>query len=368
MWSSFIAIFQKEFVHLRRDRSTLGIALMVPLFQLVLFGFIDQNVKHLPTTIVDQDHSQASRELMDKLRATATFDITTITSDAARGREEIRSGRSRVSIVIPPDFHDDRAHNRKARILVLIDGSDSTASAQALASVNGLMMQENLIYAGGGIAPEPVIGAQPIILFNPAGRTANYIIPGLVAILLQIVAVILTSLALVRERERGTLEQLLVTPINPTGLMLGKLAPYMVVGIFEMALVLTAMRWGFNVPIQGSLVFLFAMALVYLFAILAMGLFISTRAQTQAAAMQAGQMLLLPSIFLSGYIFPASGLPAILYWIGRCLPATHMIAIMRGVVLRGAGPLDLLPNVAALVGMSILLVWLSVRRFSKVSL
>ena len=366
MWSSFLAIFQKEFVHLRRDRSTLGIALMVPLFQLVLFGFIDQNVKHLPTTIVDQDHSQQSRELMDKLRATATFDIVTVTSDAQHGREEIRSGRSRVAIVIPPDFHDDRAHGRKARILVLIDGSDSTASSQALASVNGLMANENLVLAGGGKAPEPVVGAQPIILFNPAGRTANYIIPGLVAILLQIVAVILTSLALVRER--GTLEQLLVTPINPTGLMLGKLAPYLVVGIFEMALVLTAMRWGFNVPIQGSLVFLFSMALIYLFAILAMGLFISTRAQTQAAAMQAGQMLLLPSIFLSGYIFPASGLPPVLYWIGRCLPATHMIAIMRGVVLRNAGPIDLLPNVAALVGMSVLLVWLSVRRFSKVSL
>jgi ABC-2 type transport system permease protein len=368
MWSSFIAIFQKEFVHLRRDRSTLGIALMVPLFQLVLFGFIDQNVKHLPTTVVDQDHSAASRELMDKLRATATFDITTVTQSASHGREEIRSGRSRVAIVIPPDFHKDRALERKARILVLIDGSDSTASAQALASINGLMAQENLEILGQGNIPEPIVGAQPIILFNPAGKTPNYIIPGLVAILLQIVAVILTSLALVRERERGTLEQLLVTPINPTGLMLGKLAPYLVVGVFEMALVLAAMRWGFGVPIRGSLIFLFSMALVYLFAVLAMGLFISTRAQTQAAAMQAGQMLLLPSIFLSGYIFPASGLPTILYWIGRCLPATHMIAIMRGVVLRGAGPIDLLPNVAALIGMSVLLVWLSVRRFSKVSI
>ncbi len=368
MWSSFLAIFQKEFVHLRRDRSTLGIALMVPLFQLVLFGFIDQNVKHLPTVVVDQDHSAASRELMDGLRATGTFDIVTLTTSAHRGREEIRSGRARVAIVIPPDYHDDRAHGRKARILVLIDGSDSTASSAALASVNGLMAQENLELMGGGVAVEPLVGAQPIILFNPAGRTPNFIIPGLVAILLQIVAVILTSLALVRERERGTLEQLLVTPIHPTGLMLGKLAPYLVVGVFEMALVLIAMRFGFSVPIRGSLAFLFAMAIVYLFAVLAMGLFISTRAQTQSAAMQAGQMLLLPSIFLSGYIFPASGLPPVLYWIGRCLPATHMIAIMRGVVLRDAGPIDLLPNVLALLGMSALLVWLSVRRFSKVSL
>jgi ABC-2 type transport system permease protein len=367
MWSSFLAIFEKEFVHLRRDRSTLGIALLVPLFQLVLFGFIDQNVKDLPTTVVDQDHSQASRELMDKLEATGTFEITLVTNSVERGREEIRAGRSRVAVVVPPHYHADRAHGRKASVLVLIDGSDSTASAQALASVNGLLAQENLVALGGRVEVEPRVAAQPIILFNPAGRTASFIIPGLVAVLLQLVAVILTSLALVRERERGTLEQLLVTPIHPTGLMLGKLAPYLVVGLVEMALVLAAMRWGFDVPIRGSLVFLFAMALVYLFAVLAMGLFISTRAQTQAAAMQAGQMLLLPSIFLSGYIFPASGLPWLLYWIGQALPATHMIAVMRGVVLREAGPLDLLPHVLALLAMSVVLVWLSVKKFSKVS-
>ncbi|HME92427.1 MAG TPA: ABC transporter permease, partial [Myxococcaceae bacterium] len=215
-------------------------------------------------------------------------------------------------------------------------------------------------------APEP-LGAQPIILFNPDGRTANYIIPGLIAILLQIVAMVLAAVAIVRERERGTLEQLLVTPINPLGLMLGKLGPYLFIGVVEMGLVLAAMRFGFSVPIRGSLLFLFAIAIVYLFALLALGLFVSTRTSTQAEAQQMAQLFLLPSIFLSGYIFPAEGLPWILRNIGRVLPATHMIAIMRGVVLRDAGPLDLWPHVLALIAISAALVWMSVRRFRKVA-
>jgi ABC-2 type transport system permease protein len=178
---------------------------------------------------------------------------------------------------------------------------------------------------------------------------------------------VLTAVAIVRERERGTLEQLLVTPIDPLGLMLGKLAPYLVIGVIEMAMVLFIMRFGFAVPIRGNLFFLFGMAIIYLFALLALGLFISTRVGTQAEAQQMAQMFLLPSIFLSGYIFPFEGLPKILAFIGLLFPATHMIAIMRGVVLRDAGPLELMPRVLALVAISIALVWMSVRNFRKFS-
>ncbi|HEX7663750.1 MAG TPA: ABC transporter permease, partial [Polyangiaceae bacterium] len=209
---------------------------------------------------------------------------------------------------------------------------------------------------------------QPIILFNPEGRTANYIIPGLVAILLQIVAIVLTAIAIVREREKGTLEQLLVTPVHPLGLMLGKLAPYLALGIFEMTIVLLAMRFGFNVPIRGSLLFLFSVAIIYLFALLAMGLLVSARAQSQAQAMQQAQMFFLPAIFLSGYIFPVAGLPLPLYLIGRVLPATHMIEVLRGVVLRDASFGELWPNVLALIVLSIVLMTMSVRRFKKVAL
>jgi ABC-2 type transport system permease protein len=285
-------------------------------------------------------------------------------------RDDIVAARARVGIVIPPDFHDKRTKDDgKAKVLVLIDGSDSSVSSQALAAVNGLAAQvsiDEIVKRANLPDPTPPLSVQPIILFNPDGRTANFIIPGLIAVLLQIVATVLTAVAIVREREKGTLEQLLVTPIQPLGLMLGKLAPYLFIGVVEMAAILVAMRYGFDVPIRGNLVFLFAMALLYLFALLALGLFISTRATNQAQALQLAQVFLLPSIFLSGYIFPASGLPAPLYAIGRVLPATHMIEIMRGVVLREAGPRELLPNVAALVAISALLIWASARRFSKV--
>ena len=369
VWNSFIAILRKEFVHIFRDRNTLVIALTIPLFQLILFGFIDQTVTNVPTVVVDQDASAESRELMDKLRATHTFAITKVTSDPRDARDAITSGRAKVGVVIPPDYHGHRVRNDGATILVLIDGSDSNVSAQALGAVNGVAADVNVreLQARTGLATPPpqALGVQPIVLFNPDGRTPNFIIPGLIAILLQIIAMVLTAVSIVREREKGTLEQLLVTPINPLGLMLGKLAPYLIIGLLEMAMILTAMRFGFGVPIRGSLAFLFVMAIVYLFALLSMGLFISTRAETQAQAQQMAQFFLLPSIFLSGYIFPAAGLPFILKWIGRFLPATHMIEIMRGVVLREAGPWELMPNVAALVAISIVMVGLSVRNFRK---
>jgi ABC-2 type transport system permease protein len=364
MWNSFVAVLRKEFKHIFRDRGTLALFFMLPVMQLALFGFLDQNVRDLPTVVVDQDQTRFSRELMDQMRATQTFEIVKITNSSDEAREMIAQGTARVGVIVPPDFHDRRVRHENAQFLVLIDGSDSTVSGQALASINGLVAQTNFDAAHAA----PVVSAQPIILFNPEGRTANYIIPGLVAILLQIAAMVLASIAIVREREQGTMEQLLVTPINPTGLVLGKLAPYLVIGIVEMALILLIMRWGFGVPIQGSIIFLFVMAVVYLFALLALGLFISMRAQTQMAAQQMAQMLLLPSIFLSGYIFPVAGLPTVLYWIGRMLPATHMIDVMRGAVLRSAGPLDLLPSVLALLALSVLLVWGSVRRVRKLTI
>ncbi len=373
IWNSFLAILFKEFLHIRRDRATLVTALSIPIFQLLLFGFIDQNVHDLPTVVVDQDQTRESREFMDRLRATHTFSIEKVTPDPHEARTEIASGNARVGVVIPPDFHNKRARGEEAKVLVLIDGSDSTVSAQALGAVTGLAAQVSLeeISKEGrstGVTRGAPLSTQPIILFNPDGRSANYIIPGLIAIMLQIVAIVLTAIAIVRERERGTLEQLLVTPIHPLGLMLGKLAPYLIIGVAETALILFIMRFGFGVPIRGSLIFLFVMAIIYLFALLSLGLFISTRAQTQAQAQQQAQMFFLPSIFLSGYIFPSAGLPPVLYVIGRLLPATHMIEIMRGIVLRDAGPRELMPNVLALVAISVVLVWASVRRFQKVAL
>jgi ABC-2 type transport system permease protein len=367
MWRSFLAVFRKEFLHIARDKGTLRLALTLPLMQLVLFGFIDQTVHDLPTAIVDQDHSVASRLFQDQLVATRTFKIVDVTTDPEQARQQIRAGRVRVAVVIPRRFRERQVRQSEAQVLVLIDGSDSTASAQALASVNGLVASDNAARLEA-LSPSPgPLAAQPVILFNPEGRTANYIIPGLVAVLLQLAGIVLSAGAVVRERERGTFEQLLVTPIDPLGLMLGKLFPYLVLSLIEMTLVLLAMRFGFSVPIRGSLLILYGIALFYLAALLSLGLLISTRAQTQMEAQQMGQLLFLPGVFLSGYIFPFEGLPVVLRFIGLLFPVTHMIAIMRGVVLRDASLADLWPHVVTLIGMAVVLVWLGSRSIRKVA-
>ncbi len=372
-WTSFIAVLQKEFVHLRRDRGSLFLILFLPLMQLTLYGAIDQTVKDLPTVIVDHDRTRYSRELEDELRATKTFKITMVTSSSDEARSAIASGSARVGVEIPPDFHDRSARGTGAHVLALIDGSDSTVSAQALAAINGIALTKSLASAQtrgatGAESIGPILSAHPVILFNPSGRTANYIIPGLVAVILQLVGIVQTAIAIVRERERGTLEQLLVTPIDPLGLMMGKVVPYIFVGIGEVILILSAMRFGFGVPIRGSIVFLFAMCLIYLFALLSLGLYISTIAKTQQQAQGMAQLFFLPAMFLSGYIFPAAGLPLPLYWLGRLMPVTHMIEIMRGVVLREATMLEMMPSVLALVAMCVVLMTLTVRRFRRVSI
>jgi ABC-2 type transport system permease protein len=367
MMSSFRAIFRKEILHIRRNRAILFLAVMMPLMQLTMYGFIDQTVHDVPTVVVDQDRSVQSRELIDQLRATKTFAVKEVTTNPQVARTAIVAGRAGVGIVIPPDYHDKRARNVPAKVLVLIDGSDSIVSSGALAAANGVISNQNLELVAHDLQGGMPIAAQPIILFNPEGRTANFIIPGLVAVILQMIAVMLAAGSLVREREQGTMEQLLVTPVDPVGLMLGKVAPYLFVGLGETALILSIMRFAFGVPIRGSLIFLFAIMTVYLAALLALGLYISTTAKTQQEAQQKVQMLFLPSIFLSGYLFPLNGMPLILQIIGQILPTTHMVAIMRGIVLRDAGPIELVPHIACLAVFAVVMVWLSVRSVSKIS-
>jgi ABC-2 type transport system permease protein len=367
MMSSFRAVFRKEMLHLRRNKAVAYLAVMMPLMQMTMYGFIDQTVHDEPTIIVDQDRSVQSRELIDRLRATKTFAVKEITEDPRVARTEIVAGRVGVGIVIPPNFHDARARGTPAKMLVLIDGSDNIVASGALAAVNGVVSSQNLQVLTRDARAGMSLAAQPIILFNPEGRTANFIIPGLVAVILQMIAVMLAAGSIVREREQGTMEQLLVTPVNPLGLMLGKVAPYLFLGLAETALILSIMRFVFMVPIRGSLVLLFGVMVIYLSALLALGLFISTRAKTQQEAQQQVQMMFLPSIFLSGYLFPLNGMPIVLQIIGQILPTTHMVAIMRGVVLRDAGLGELIPHVMALVVFAVLMIFFSVRRVSKIT-
>jgi len=362
----FLPVLRKEAVQMIRDRGALQFAMLVPAFQLVLFGLIDTNVRHVRTVVFDQSRTQESRQLLTDFVNTSYFDIVGYAPSHAGVREWIVAGRASVGIEIPPDFARRRLNEQPADVLVLIDGSDSSISAQALAAANGLALSRSLAeLAERAGASDLAIRTHPLFLFNPDSRSANLLIPGLVAILLTFSGTVLAAFAIVRERERGTLEQLMVTPASPVAVVLGKLLPYLGLAFAQLLFVLLLMTAVFRVPIHGSLPLLLGLASVYLFALLALGLLISSRARTQMEAIQIAQLFLLPSVMLSGYIFPLSSLPAPLRVFSRVLPATHFIAIARGIIIRGAGFQDLWQNVAALLALALVLVAGSTRAFKK---
>jgi ABC-2 type transport system permease protein len=362
----FWAVLKKEALHMLRDRGTLQFALILPIFELILFGLIDMNVKHVPTAVFDQSRTRESRELVQQLMNTSYFDITHSVNSRAELRREIVAANARVGIEIPPDFARKRLARQSADFLVLIDGSDSNVSAQTLGAANGLALSQSLqeLSERVGLKALP-LSAHPLLLFNPDSRSANLLIPGLVAILLTFSGTLLAAFAIVRERERGTLEQLMVTPVSPVGVVMGKLIPYLVLSYIQLVVILTMMVFVFRVPIHGNPILLFGLSLIYLFSLLSLGLLVSSRANTQMEAIQRAQAILLPSIFLSGYVFPIASLPVPLQILSRVLPATHFIAISRGIIIRGASFWDLWPNVVALIIIAVVLLAFSARAFNK---
>jgi ABC-2 type transport system permease protein len=362
----FGAILRKEARQMLRDKGTLRLTLVVPLIQLVLFGLIDTNVRHVPTVVFDQSHTQESRQLVSDLVDTSFFSVIAYVGSRSALREEIVAGRAAVGFEIPPEYARQRLYERPANFLVLIDGSDATISGQTLQAASSLALERSLedLATRQGIRNLP-IQANPLVLFNPDSRTANLLIPGLIAILLTFSGTLLSAFAIVRERERGTLEQLMVTPVSPLAVVLGKILPYLVLAFCQMIFVLLLMRWVFLVPIHGSLPLLLGLSIVYLFSLLSLGLLISSRSTTQMEAMQGAQLFLLPSIMLSGYVFPLSSLPPFLRVISTGLPATHFIAISRGIIIRGASFVDLWEHVVALLIIAAVLVAFSARAFRK---
>lgn len=361
-----LPILVKETRQMLRDGATLRFALMIPAVQLVLFGVIDTNVRHVPTMVFDQSRTQASRALVSDFVNTSLFNVIGAVDSREALRAEIIAGHAQVGLEIPPDYARRRLAGETADILVLIDGSDSAIASQALSAATGLALSRSLdqLMTEAGRRNPPLL-PHPVMLFNPDSRSANLLIPGLIAILLTFSGTLLASFSIVRERERGTFEQLMVTPVSPVAVVVGKLVPYLVLAFLQLLLVLGLMTWVFRVPIHGSLTLLLLLSIVYLTALLALGLLISSRATSQMEAVQGAQMVLLPSIMLSGYIFPLSSLPDFLRPVSQILPATHFIAISRGIILRGATFEDLWQHVAALVGIAFVLVLASSRAFRK---
>lgn len=377
--NGFVAILIKEFAHIRREPITLFFAFVIPVFELTIFGYaIDMDVDRISTVVLNLDGRQESREILHAFANTRTFQIVDRVSTHAALENRITSGRAKVGIVIPPDFTDRLLTGETATVQVLIDGSDSQVAKTALNTANLLGL--NLSLRRGRAVAEQLqiapardpfghfalpIEARPRLLFNPDLDSDRFFVPALVGIIMQLVTLFLTSFAIVRERELGTLEQLFVTPVGRLGLLLGKLVPYSVLGFIETLIVLLVMVFVFGVPIQGNLLVLLTLCGLFLVTSLGLGLLVSTMARTQLQAIQVAFIVMLPSILLSGFVFPRETMPAPIFLLTFLIPVTYFLEILRGVILRGADFAHLVPHIVGLAACCVVILTLSVARFHK---
>ncbi len=363
-----IPILRKEAIHLRRDPMALFFTVLIPMIQLFMIGFaINTNVRDIPTAVYDAAQTQESRRLLDRFVNSDDFQFVRYVNSDEELNREIIAGRARAGIKIPPDYSRRLLAGQTATVLVLVDGSESSVAGEALNVANAIALRESLERALSVSAVRQTlpIETRPKVLFNPDSRSANFLIPGMIAVLMQMMTVLLTAIAIVREREKGTLEQLYMTPIKPLGLMVGKIVPYAVVAYVELFLLLFFMRWAFSVPIRGDLFLLLLLVTPFILTMLGFGLLISTRANSYQEATQAAFGTMMPSIFLSGYIFPIETMPPFFQWVSQIIPTTYLIQIFRGIILRGAELGDLWKQGAILTVMAIVMVGIAAKRFSK---
>lgn len=364
-----LAIAWKELIQMRRDRLTLAMMAALPIVQLLLFGYaINNDVRHIPTVIYDQDHTAASRDLARSLAATGYYEILGPIDGYAAIDGALRSGDANVALVIPHGYASALRSGRTATVQLIVDGSDPQTVASATNTAASLIhaRSTHLLIArlgsGGHAVPIELI---PSIRYNPDLRTAVFIVPGLIGVILTMTMVMLTAMAIARERERGTLEQLIVSPVRNVELMVGKILPYVIIGYVQMTLILAIAGVVFDVPLKGSLSLLYALSFVFIAANLAIGLFFSTLARTQQQAMQMSFFFLLPNILLSGFMFPFAAMPAPAQWLAEALPLTHFLRIVRAIVLKGSGLGEVAGELLAMTAILAVLVAVASLRFSK---
>jgi ABC-2 type transport system permease protein len=367
MIARFWPMFRKEFIQMRRDRLTLGIMIGMPVAQLLLFGFaIQTDVRNLPTVVVDESRTPESRALIAAFQNTGNFRVVAYVDDRPALDRAIARGDAQAGIIVPHDYPRALARGPSATVQVIVDAADPLSSQSAISAASGVAQARTLAIASRAAGAVPSrVEARVRPRYNPGLRSPNYIVPGLVGVILTLTLVLVTSMAIVRERERGTLEQLIVTPITKTELMLGKIAPYVGVGLIQMTAVLVLGRYVFDVPLTGNVLLLYAIALLFIVASLALGLFISTLVRTQQQAMQVSFFFVLPNILLSGFMFPRQAMPVVFQWLGAVLPLTHFLKVLRGILLKGVGVDALWPEIAVLTAFSIGLIVLAVGRFRK---
>lgn len=360
------AIMLKELRQLRRDRITLAMIVGIPVMQLLLFGYaINLNLRHLDAGIADQANSAASRALVQDMVATGVITPRTEAYSPDQLMQALRRGEISVGIVVPADFERRRFDGREA-VQVLVDGSDTVVQSAAIqlaqVPLDTRPTSNTRPLRDGSIASGQVSVTS---FYNPQRRSAVNIVPGLIGVILTMTLVMFTAVAVVRERERGNMELLIATPVSRSELMVGKVLPYAAIGLLQTTLVLMLGTWLFQVPIRGSLLDIYLAAVLLVLANLALGLLISTRARSQFQAMQMTLFLFLPSILLSGFMFPFAGMPRPVQWLAEVLPLTHFLRLVRGIMLRGASLWELWHDALALLAFIVVMMTLAILRFRK---
>jgi ABC-2 type transport system permease protein len=359
--SRILAIVKKEVRQLRRDRLSFGMVVGLPVIQMLLFGYaINTDVRHLGTAVADQAGTHLSRQFIAQLRQTQVVDITNLVETPNDLDALLRRGEISIGVFIPRDFDRRLGQQARAAVQLLVDGSDPTI----LGVANQLRtMPFGFDSRQHETDKQQLIEVRPF--YNPERRTPVNIIPGLMGVILTMTMILFTAVAIVRERERGNLELLINTPLSSTELMVGKVIPYIVIGLLQLALILGVGRLLFDVPVRGSVLDLYMAASAFVAANLALGLLISTAATTQFQAMQMMVFILLPSILLSGFMFPFDGMPTFAQYIGEVLPNTHFIRLTRGIMLRDAALTEMLADLFYLIGFTVVAMIAAALRFTK---
>ena len=366
------ALLVKEFIQMRRDRLTLGMMIGLPIIQLILFGFaINTEVKHLPTIVFDQSLSQDSRDLLNSLEGSQYFNIDYVAKNFDEVNNAVDAGKVKVGVIIPPDFSDSLKHGRTASVQIIVDASDSMAASSAIGAAQlvgqtksqQILLQQLRGYSGHEMELPYDIRIRP--WYNQDFVSAFYMVPGIMGTVLTMTLVMFTSMAIVRERERGTLEQLIVTPMKTWELLIGKIIPYIFVGYVQATVALLVGIFVFDLPVRGSLALLYSLTSLFIVASLAMGVLISVLAKTQMQAMQMSFFIILPSILISGFMFPREAMPAFFSALGYLLPLTFYLQIMRGIILKGIGISMLWGQVFALAAFIAIVLTISIKKFNK---
>jgi len=364
------AMVVKEFIQMKRDRMTFAMILGIPIMQLLLFGYvINTDPRHMPAAILVADDGPHGRTLLEGLKNSTYFDFEHQVQTEEEGRQLLARGQVQFLVNIPPTFTRDLLRGDRPAVLVEADASDPTATSGGLAALNGVMNTAMLADFKGPLArlaPVPsAIDMRVHALYNPEAITQYNIVPGLMGVILTMTLVMITGLAITRERERGTMENLLAMPVRPIEVLLGKITPYVLVGYIQIGIIMLASRYLFDVPIQGNLLLLLVASLFFIAANLAMGITFSTIAQNQLQAMQMSMFIFLPSILLSGFMFPFRGMPGWAQVIGEILPITHFLRIARGVMLKGIGFADLGRELWPIALFAFVVLFIGVKRYRQ---